>query len=176
MNYGSVRLAKSQLPNRERYDGNVRQDDWGFPLNIFICSSRQRRLLLFLSVPESCESPAGAGASLPEEHLLCRGTVAMPPRLFGVPAQLEGPRCRALLDAVTACHHWKVLACSEAQHLQREWQPLLNLVFPEEAVEGGSDAGVVKDHGSNFADDPLSHLEKITSRHRLSVPLSVKWR
>lgn len=175
MNYESVRLAKSQLANRERYDGNVREDDWGFPLNIFLCSSPQRRLPLRL-VPESCESPPRAGASLPEEHLLCGRTLSVPPGLFGVPAQLDGPRCWALFDTVTVCHGWRVLACSEARHLQRESLPLLNLVFPEEVAEGGSDAGVVKDRGSNFADDPLSHLEKMTSRHRLSVPLSVKWR
>jgi len=173
MNYGSVRLAKSQLPNRERYDWNMREDDRGFSLNIFIRFSRPRRLLLLLPVPESCESPPRAGASLPEEHLLCRRTVSVPPWLV---SGLDSPRCRASFDAVTACHPWKVLACSEAQHLRREALLLSNLVFPEEAVEGGGEAGVVKDRGSNFADDPLSHLEKITSHRHLSVPLSARWR
>lgn len=127
MNYGSVRLAKSWLPNREWFDGKVQEDDWGFPLHVFIGSPQQRGLLL------PCWSQR-SGTGLQQDSLCA--TMA-----FWCPAQLGNPRCWAVFVSVTDCHHWEVLACSEARPLQ--WESLApgNLVFPAGAVEGGSSAG-----------------------------------
>lgn len=107
MNYGSVRLAKSQLPDRDRDDGNMREHDWRFPLHIFLRSSQQRRLLFLLLAPGSCKSPRGL-----EHPCLRRGQTRCQQNWSAGPAGWPW-----VVSFARHCHQGEVLVCSKAQHL-----------------------------------------------------------
>lgn len=121
-----------------------------------------------LLVPEIYESPPRAGASLPEQHLLCNRTVSVPPWLFGVQPSWEAlgaELCLTLSPAVTTGKSWRAPRHSTC-HGTGTWKPRV----PCGGCGGWQQCWRVEDQGSKFANDPLSYFQKRTSQHHLSVP------
>lgn len=139
MNYGSVRLAKSWLPNREWFDGNVQEDDWGSPLHVFIGSPQQRGLLLpcwsqrSMKVPQGLEHPClSSTCSVTGQSLCQHGFLVSSPA--GRPS---------VLSFAWHCHQLSPLGSPGGLRGTAPAMGLAlgNLVFPVGAVEGGSSAG-----------------------------------
>lgn len=169
MNYGSVRLAKSWLPNREWFDGNVQEDDWGFPLHVFIGSPQQRGLLLpcwsqrSMKVPQGLEHPCLSSTCSATGQSLCHHG-------FLVSSPAGRP---SVLSCVCHCHRLSPLGSpgvlqgtAPAAGVAGAWKPRV----PCGGCGGWQQCWRVKDQGSKFANDPLSHFQKRTSHQHLSVP------